>query len=123
MKKKILIVDDEPDVLQLATMVLEIAGYEIFTSADSSDYEEMIEKYRPDLILLDDILPTLRGIELCKILTSDPKTRDIPIIVFSASGAVQSKNAALEAGAKAFLSKPFDIPKLISIVNEVMTKI
>ena len=122
MKKRILIVDDEPDVLQLATMVLEVAGYEIFTSGDSSEWEAMIEKSNPDLILLDDILPTLRGIELCKILTSDPRTRDIPVIVFSASGANRSRNAAIEAGATAFLSKPFDIPKLISIVNETISR-
>ena len=69
-------------------------------------------------ILLDDVMPVKNGIEICRDLKTHPETAQIPVIIFSASGSIGKKEAALEAGAEEFLVKPFSIEKLTSIVNK-----
>lgn len=116
MKGKILVVDDEPDVLNLARIILEKAGFHVVTASDGLECERRILDERPDLLLLDEIMPRKNGVEVCRTLKGKTITQHIPIIIFSASGSNDRKKAALQAGADDFLAKPFTIKELTDIM-------
>ncbi|HQP92314.1 MAG TPA: response regulator, partial [Candidatus Omnitrophota bacterium] len=97
MGKKILIVDDEPDLLRITCFRLETLGYTILSAVNGQDALMMAERERPDLILLDLRLPVMNGFEVCKKLRSDEELKKIPIILFTAS-TLDLKNKAQEAG-------------------------
>ena len=118
MKGKILVVDDEPDVLNLAKIILKKAGFQVFTANNGEDCLQRVDALEPDLILLDSIMPGKNGIEVCRTLKSQLNTQKIPIVIFSASGSMNNKSAALEAGADGFLSKPFTIKELTEIITK-----
>jgi DNA-binding response OmpR family regulator len=118
MDGKILVVDDEPDVRNLAKMILERAGYQIVTASNGVEGEEMAESEKPDLIILDVVMPGKNGLEVCQTLKNRSETRHIPIIIFSASGSRSRRDTALEAGANDFLQKPFTIKGLTDIVGK-----
>ena len=102
-KARILIVDDEPDTVELISFNLRSAGYEAFAAADGGEALRKARDARPDLIILDLMMPELDGLEVNKLLRADPRTAAIPVIVFSMLAAAQR---ASEAGANAFLRKP-----------------
>lgn len=114
---KILVVDDEPDILNLVKMILIKEGYMVSTASNGEEFMEKMTS-NPGLIILDDVMPEKRGIELCQEIKRDKTTQHIPVIIFSASGSSEIKEAAVKAGADGFLLKPFTIKELTSIVNE-----
>jgi CheY-like chemotaxis protein len=118
MKGKILVVDDEPDVLNLAKIILMKAGFQVVTANNGDDCLQRVDSLEPDLILLDSIMPGKNGIEVCRTLKSQLNTQKIPIVIFSASSSMNNKSAALEAGADGFLSKPFTIKELTDIITK-----
>ena len=118
MDGKILVVDDEPDIRNLAKRILERAGYQVVTASNRVEGEEMVESEKPDLIILDVVMPGKNGFEVCQTLKGRPETRNIPIIIFSASGSRGRRDAAREAGADDFLQKPFTIKGLTDIVRK-----
>jgi DNA-binding response OmpR family regulator len=122
MKKKILIIDDEPDLLKLTKFALEAQGYEVKTAISAEDAFKAIEKERPDLLLLDLKLPGKSGFWFEKELKSNGKLKDIPIIVLSAMTDEASKYIAAKEGATAFMEKPVDIPKLKFYIKEILNK-
>jgi DNA-binding response OmpR family regulator len=117
-KGKILVVDDEPDILNLVKIILTKDGYEVLTASTISEFYKLFESAPPHLILLDDIMPVKNGIEICRDLKSNSQTANIPVIIFSASGSTEKRNEAFEAGAEEFLVKPFSIQELSYIVNK-----
>jgi CheY-like chemotaxis protein len=115
MKKKIMIIDDDESILEVMHIVLEGEGYQVETSLNVQPLRQL-DGELPDLILLDVLLSGEDGIEVCKRLKSQEKTRDIPIILLSAqSGASRT---ARDSGADAFLDKPFDLDVLVEMVRE-----
>ena len=88
MAKKILIVDDEPDILKIVTYRLGKAGYEIIAAADGQKGLDLIKEQKPDLVLLDLRLPVLDGDEVCKQVKADDKLKDIPVILLTATSSV-----------------------------------
>ena len=122
MNRKIFVVDDEPDVLNLAKIVLERAGYKVVTASNGIEAEEKIPSEQPDLILLDVVMPKKNGFEVCKVLKENPDTSHIPIIIFSASGSRGNRESASKAGADDFLLKPFTIEELTDIVLKNLDK-
>lgn len=112
MAKKIMIIDDEPDILRLAIVRLETSGYEVIKAVDSEEALEILKKTRPDLILLDLLLPKMQGDELCVKLKSDAKTKDIPIILFTAS-VLRVPSKVREMGADDYIVKPFEPEELL----------
>lgn len=115
MNKKVFIFDDNTDILELCTLILEDAGYEIKTSATSNEIVRQVAAYMPDLIFMDNWLPDIGGIEATQTLKKHPDLKHIPVIYFSANNDV--KALADQAGADSFLSKPFDISTFEEIVN------
>ncbi len=107
MSKKILIVDDEPDTVELAKMVLSYEGYD---TAIAYDGEEALEKIRheiPDLVLLDIKMPKKDGLEVCRELKQDPEYKHIPILMFTAKAHNRDLELGWEAGADDYITKPF----------------
>ncbi len=113
--KKIFLFDDNRDILDLCTFILEDAGYEIKTSENANNIENQVTAYMPDLIFMDNWLPDLGGIEATKTLKKNPNLKHIPVIYFSANNDISA--LAEQAGADDFLSKPFDIDALEHIVK------
>lgn len=109
--KRILVVDDEPDILEFLQIILEEEGYEVATS-DKGDYLEQLHPgVLPHLILLDVLLSGKDGREIVKYLKSKPETKPIPVIMFSAHPSAEE--TARKAGADDFMAKPFDIDALL----------
>ena len=120
MKAKILVVDDEPDVLQLVEYNLKAADYEVVTAGDG---EEALKKARallPNLIILDLMLPELDGLEVCKLLRRDQSTAAIPILMLTAKAAEMDRVLGLELGADDYVTKPFSPRELVLRVKRLL---
>lgn len=120
MSKKVFIFDDNKDILDLCTLILEGAGYEIKTSPTSNDIIAQVSAYEPNLILMDNWLPDVGGIAATQELKKHPVYKEIPVIYFSANNDI--KTLAETAGAESYLSKPFDIDQLEEKVLELIGK-
>lgn len=115
---KVLIVDDEEDIRNLAEMMLTDQGYEVITARNAGDAVTKAEEDDPDIILMDVVMPGRNGFDTCKILKFKPDTKDIPIIMFSALGREVDRKMAEEAGAEGYITKPFEKDKLLQIIEE-----
>ena len=111
-QRKILVVDDEPDILEFLQELLELEGYSVTTTKKSDYLETLSNGEMPDLILLDVFLSGKDGREIVKHLKSQQETRHIPVLMFSAHPSAEE--TALAAGADAFLAKPFEIDELLA---------
>ena len=119
-KPKILVVDDEPDAVELIEFNLKANGYEVATAADG---EEALQKARailPSLIILDLMLPEVDGMEVCKILRRDQRTQNIPIIMLTAKAAEIDRVLGLELGADDYVTKPFSPRELVLRVKRLL---
>lgn len=117
---RILAVDDEPAITELIHFHLLRAGHQVTTAASGWQAIDAIRRARPDLILLDLMLPDLDGFGVCEILRRDPLTATIPIIIISAWSSPDSRNLGLELGALDYLTKPFSPQDLVGRVNQLM---
>lgn len=113
---KVFIFDDNAELLELCTIILEAMGLEILTSMVSDRADEQVSEYMPDMILMDNWLPNISGVEATKLIKSNPKVSHIPVIYFSANYNVEE--LARQAGADGYLAKPFDISELEQIVQK-----
>ncbi len=120
MSKKVFIFDDNEDILELCTLILESAGYETKTSPTSNEIISQVSAYNPDLILMDNWLPDVGGIAATQELKRHPDYKHVPVIYFSANNDI--KSLATAAGADNYLSKPFDIDELEGMVVSLIGK-
>jgi two-component system alkaline phosphatase synthesis response regulator PhoP len=120
MKKRVLILDDDLDILQICTIVLKKKGFDVLTVNNSNQVVEQVKNYQPDVILMDNWIPGPGGIEATRALKLKPETQDIPVIFFSANSNVTQ--LAQEARADYFLQKPFDISELEGIVQMAISQ-
>ncbi len=123
--KYVLIVDDDPDLVETVSMNLEAKGYRVGKAFDGEEARESIEKERPDLIVLDVMMPRKNGYELCEELKNDPDYQSIPIIMLTAVGsAVDSTTYTHQDGmqllADDYLAKPVDMNRLAELVAELL---
>jgi len=121
--KKILIVDDEPDILEIITYNLQINGYDVQTAKDGDQGLIKAKEYKPDLIILDIMMPKKNGIEVCKILRSQPEYDDTLIIFLTALNDELSHVKGLEFGADDYISKPVSPKIMVSKVNAMFRRI
>ena len=119
MAKKILVVDDEPDLLKVVTFRLQKAGYETITAEDGQKALDLIQAQKPDLILHDLRLPIIDGNKVCERVKSDDKLKNIPVILITATS-VPSKivNKTKELNADDYLIKPFDPEELLKKIKK-----
>ena len=118
---RILVVDDEPDVLELVVYHLEKAGSTGWTVADTGDKAlKMARENLPSLLVLDLMLPRINGLEICRLLKRDPKTRDIPILMLTARAAEEDRIKGLELGAHDYVTKPFSPRELVLRIKNLL---
>jgi DNA-binding response OmpR family regulator len=117
---KILVVDDEPDAIELIKFNLKAAGYEVITAADGEEALKKARSVLPELIILDLMLPEVDGLEVCKILRRDPRASAIPIIMLTAKAAEIDRVLGLELGADDYVTKPFSPRELILRVKRLL---
>ena len=120
-KKKILVVDDEPFCLKILKRHLEYNDYEVITASDGGEAIEKTLSERPDLVLLDVMLPVLDGFEVCNRLKSDPDCREIPIIICSAKSEDRLTENNAGQYADDYLVKPIDIESLLGKLKDLLS--
>ncbi len=120
--KRILIVDDEPDVADLVSYHLKAKGYEIETINNPNMAVGAARSFLPDLIILDIMMPDLNGIQLCRILRADPKLRQVPIFFLTARAEEGDRIAGFETGCDDYICKPFSIKELILRVQSSLRR-
>jgi len=118
--KKILIVDDNDDVVTTYRVVLERMGYRVDIARDGNECLEKIEQNRPDIVLLDVLLPGLSGNEVCRLIKDTARTSDIPVVAITASVAADTRKKMAEVGADAFLLKPIEVSDLNRVIKKFL---
>ncbi|MBF0193957.1 MAG: response regulator [Magnetococcales bacterium] len=113
----ILVVDDEANNISILNEILQ-NKFQILFSLNGPDAINLCEKYKPDLILMDIIMPDMSGYEVCKILKNNPKTAEIPIIFISALEYAQDKLKGLEVGGVGYIAKPFEVEEVQACINK-----
>ena len=121
-KKTILIIEDEPDIRDLLEFQLKREGYNVLTSSDGEIGLKIARKQDPNLILLDLLLPGIKGLDVCRILKSDVNTSNINIIMVTALGQEENIVKGLETGADDYVSKPFNMSILLARVSAVLRR-
>lgn len=117
--ERVLIFDDDADILEVCTIVLKMHGFEVITENNCEDILAKIELYTPDVLLMDNKIPPLGGIQACRTIRASIGHAGLPIVFFSANQDVA--RLAAEAGADHFIEKPFDLDALISILRSAIT--
>ena len=120
MPKEILIVDDEPSIVVPIQFLMEQQGYSVLVAENGEDALDAIYKYKPDLILLDIMLPRIDGYEVCEIVRLNPDYRGIKIIFLTAKGREVEIAKGLALGANAYITKPFSNTELVAKVKALL---
>jgi two-component system, OmpR family, phosphate regulon response regulator PhoB len=123
MSASILIIEDEEPIQILLKYNLEAEGYRVRSSAQGEDVAFMVAEERPDLILLDWMLPGISGIEVCRLIRAKPESRDIPIIMLTARSEEAEKVRGLATGADDYLVKPFSVPELLMRIKTILRRL
>ena len=119
-KKRILVVDDEPDILLMVSNRLKASGYDVVSAADGQAGLEMAKTSRPDLIILDLMLPKMDGYKVCSFIKKDSRYSKIPVIMFSAKAQQDDIKMGEEVGADAYIVKPFDSRVLLEKITGLL---
>ena len=109
---KILVVDDDQNIRRLVSFNLSLEGHEILMARNGKEGIEIAVSSKPDIILMDIMMPIMNGYDACKWLKSDPRTKDIPLFMLSAKGQMTDLDEAFNVGADNYITKPFDVEEL-----------
>ncbi len=115
---KVMVIDDEPFILMMIEDKLKRAGLQVVTLRESKSAISRIREEKPDLIILDWMMPEVSGIEICKKLKSDPELSDIPVFMLTAKGQEDDERLGLSTGVERYITKPFSPRSLLEIVLE-----
>ncbi|EKD50493.1 MAG: adenylate/guanylate cyclase [uncultured bacterium] len=118
--KRILIVDDERDLVETLTYRLEALGYEVLTAYDGQEGLDRVREEKPDLILLDVMMPKLDGYHVCRLIKFDDDLKGIPIIMLTARGQPQDRQTGRDSGADDYLTKPFESAVLLEKIQQLL---
>jgi len=122
-KKKILIIDDEQDLLDFVKLRLEANNYSVVTALDGEEGLSLFKKERPDLVLLDILMPKLDGFQVCQKLKADPLTKNIPVVMLTAVDRENDIMQSKHLGANGYIVKPFDAATLLFSIKEQLNKV
>ncbi len=120
MPKKILVVDDEQQLVEMIKLRLEASGYEVLFAYDGAEALDKARKEKPDLIILDLMLPRIDGYKVCRMLKFDEKYKKIPIIMFTARAQEEDVKRGEQVGADAYITKPFEPQALLGKIKELI---
>ena len=121
MTRRVMLVDDDPDLLSLFSRILERAGFAVLTAEDGYEALGMLEKATPDLMILDVMMPLIDGIELCRQVRARTQTAQTPVIMLSARGDAEAIEESFEAGADLYLNKPIVPRDLVAGARSVLS--
>jgi DNA-binding response OmpR family regulator len=119
-KKRIFVADDQEEVLSMLKELLTSKGYEVMASKDPEQLVKLIKSFKPNLILLDLLMPNLDGFEICRILNADSEAQSIPIIIMSGLSDQVDIKRAYELGVVDYLIKPFDLNKVVTQIEKAI---
>ncbi|MCL1600055.1 MAG: response regulator, partial [Actinomycetia bacterium] len=122
MTERILVVDDDPDILQFVQMNLELDGFEVELAGGGREALEKAAAAPPDLMLLDVMMPEIDGLTVLRRMRADPPTANIPVIVLTARSLAEDRVKGLDLGADDYITKPFDLEELISRIRTVLRR-
>ena len=122
MPANILVVEDEPSIQELIAANLQHAGHQVLRAYDAAEAERKVREVRPDVVLLDWMLPGMSGVQFARKLRADERTKDVPIIMLTARGEEHDKIAGLEAGADDYVTKPFSPRELQARIKAVLRR-
>ena len=117
---KILVVDDEVNILTILKDSLEFSGFQVVTAPDGQEALDMVAKENPELVVLDIGMPKMDGWEVCRRLKSDPKTKGLPIIILTAYTQSSDQKRGAQLGADCFVAKPCDFTYLVEQINTLL---
>jgi DNA-binding response OmpR family regulator len=120
MPKKILIADDEPNIVMSLEFLMRRSGYEVATATDGEETLRLIGEFRPDLVLLDIMLPVRDGFEVCQKIREDPRWRELKVVMLTAKGRDVEVAKGLALGADAYITKPFATKELVANVQRLL---
>lgn len=120
----ILVVDDEEDTVELARMVLEFEGYRVFSANNGQEAIDFLKKEdeKPNLVLLDVLMPKMDGLKVCKWIKENPDLKEIPVLLFTAKVGNKDRMAGEKVGADAYIAKPFSADDLLSLIQTHIDK-
>lgn len=119
MKKKIFIIDDEIEIVELARMILEREGFQVSGTSSGMDIFWQVKDFRPDLVLLDINMPDMDGWEVLKSMKMDQETSSIPVVLFTIRSELRDRVHGMQGGAYDYITKPFSYDELISRVKKI----
>ncbi|HET9489904.1 MAG TPA: response regulator [Methylomirabilota bacterium] len=119
-KSRVLLIEDEPHILLSLEFLLERAGYETASATDGEEGLALARRLRPDVVLLDVMMPKRNGYEVCQAIKADPELRAIPVIMLSAKGQEVEVMKGLELGAAAYVTKPFGNAEILESIRAVL---
>lgn len=123
MNQKILVADDEPDVLNLVASNLSLAGFDVIKAEDGPSALSMAKEDSPRLLILDLMLPELSGLDVCRMLKADPRTASIPVVMLTAKSEEVDRIVGLELGADDYITKPFSPRELLLRIRNVLKRV
>ena len=116
----ILVADDDPDILKLIERRLGMRGYEVATASNGAEALEAVAAATPEAIVLDWLMPTMSGVEVCAKLKADPETAEIPVVLLTAKAADTDIDEGARAGADGYLTKPFELYDLDTLLRRLI---
>ncbi|TBR17142.1 response regulator [bacterium] len=119
-KKKIFIADDDEIILNSLKKLLTLSNFEVETTQDAKKIGPMVKNFKPNIILLDLLMPNMGGFEVCEMLNNDNETKGIPIIVVSALGGYTDIKKAYQLGVIGYVTKPYDFSKLVEKIHKAI---
>ena len=122
MSKKVLIVDDEPNILVSVEFLMRREGHEVATAVDGQEAIDLLDELRPDLMILDVMMPRKNGFEVCAEVRADNRMSAMPILMLTAKGREAEMKKGLSLGADAYITKPFSTHELVLKVNELLAR-
>jgi DNA-binding response OmpR family regulator len=121
-RKRVLIVEDEPDAALLLRRRLEVEGFDVISGVDGLEGLNLARHEKPDCVVLDLMLPRMDGFKVCSMLKLDTRFRAIPIVMLTARAHAEDRKRALDLGADVFLTKPCDMKQLATTIRELVSR-
>jgi DNA-binding response OmpR family regulator len=118
--RKVLIVDDEPNIVESLEFLMRSGGFEVRSARNGDDALQVAAEFNPDVLLLDVMLPGRSGFEVCRQIRADPRLQEIRIVMLTARGRAAEQDAGLALGADAYVVKPFSTREVLRTVRELM---
>jgi len=121
-RKKILVIDDEPDIVKMVELRLKACGYEVLKGSNGEEALALTKEHHPDLIILDVMMPPPNGFQVCRTLKDDPQFKNTPIILLTAKVSESDQFWGLESGADEYVSKPYNAEELLEKIRVLLEK-